>query len=300
MADAPDLDTPLPDAPWINFRDPASAELDAVAAKEKFHPLDVEDCRHRNQIAKVVAQDGYTFIVIKTIRFDDAEFELEFDDFDLFVKPSSLVTIQESRESDLALRVAALLRSDGAPLAPWRIAHALIDTAVDDYMPVLDRIGACIDRVEAEVLEDPGPRILQRILGLRRVLIEFRRNASAMREVLNHLIRTVQPGDERYLYLRDVYDHLVRVLDFVETYRDLVTGALDVYLSAIANRTNEIVKVLTIWGTIALPLIVITGFYGMNLDLPLQHKPHAMVLVVGLMVASTIGIIAYFKKKGWM
>jgi magnesium transporter len=150
------------------------------------------------------------------------------------------------------------------------------------------------------VLADPTPQVLERILALKRVLIEFHRNAAAMREVVNHLLRNAQPGDEKYLYMRDVYDHLVRILDFVETYRDLVSGALDIYLSAIANRTNEIVKVLTIWGTIALPLIVITGFYGMNIDLPLQHHPHATLMILGVMLASTIGIVFYFRRRRWI
>src|SRR5207247_8671203 len=108
------------------------------------------------------------------------------------------------------------------------------------------------------------------------------------------------PPRNRYIYLRDVYDHLVRILDFIETYRDLIAGSLDIYLSSIANRTNEIVKVLTIYGTIALPLIVITGFYGMNLDLPLEHSTHGLVLVMGLMAASTAGIMVYFRRKGWL
>jgi magnesium transporter len=139
---------------------------------------------------------------------------------------------------------------------------------------------------------------LQRALDLKRILIEFRRNATAMREVLNHMLRDA-PRD-RQVYLRDVYDHLVRIIDFIETYRDLVSGALDIYLSSIANRTNDIVKVLTIYGTLALPLIVITGFYGMNLDLPFQHTPHGLMLVAGLMITSTVGIMWYFRRKGWL
>ena len=119
-----------------------------------------------------------------------------------------------------------------------------------------------------------------------------------MREVLNHMLRDA-PRD-RLVYMRDVYDHLVRIIDFIETYRDLVSGCLDIYLSSVANRTNDIVKVLTIYGTIALPLIVITGFYGMNMDLPLQHSPHGLVLVVALMLGSTAGIMWYFRRRGWL
>ena len=165
---------------------------------------------------------------------------------------------------------------------------------------MLDQIGTAIDDLESAVLERPTPETLQRAFGLKRILIEFRRNATAMREVLGHLLRTAPPGEERYLLLRDVYDHLVRVLDFIETYRDLVSGALDIYLSSVANRTNEIMKVLTIYGTIALPLIVITGFYGMNLHLPGQEATHAFGFVLALMTASTLAVIWFFRRRGWV
>lgn len=292
-----DVETPLPGVPWTNIKDPASSALDAIAEKEGFHPLEIEDCRHRNQIAKIVEHDDYLFIVIKTIQFDRAACEITFDDFDLFVKPPKLVTVEEKGDAPLVERALQRLRKEHAQ-RPWRIVHAIVDVAVDDYLPVLDAIGESINELESDVLERPSPRTLQRALDLKRILIEFRRNATAMREVLNHMLRDA-PRD-RLVYMRDVYDHIVRIIDFIETYRDLVSGALDIYLSSIANRTNDIVKVLTVYGTIALPLIVITGFYGMNLDLPLQHTPHALGLVVVLMVGCTAGILWYFRRRGWV
>jgi magnesium transporter len=300
MESIADLERPLPETSWINFHDPASSELDSVAAARGYHPLDIEDCRHRNQMAKASPHDGYTFIVIKEIRFSEEDLSLDFDDFDIFISPSEITTIEETPDCTIVDRVAARLRNESGPVPVWRIAHALLDTTVDDYLPVLDRVGGIIDQVETAVLEEPSPAVLERILSLKRLLIEFRRNAAAMREVLNHLVRDTQPGEDRYLYLRDVYDHLVRALDFCETYRDLVSGALDIYLSAIANRTNEIVKVLTIWGTIALPMLVVTGFYGMNVALPMQQSAHAVTILCGLLIACTIGIVVFFRRKGWM
>jgi len=294
---AADVETPIPGSPWINVKDPASPALDAIGDKEGFHPLEIEDCRHRNQIAKISEHEDYFFIVIKTIHFDRAGCAIAFDDFDLFVKPPAVVTVQEKEDSSLVEKAVARMRKEHAQ-RPWRIVHALIDVAVDDYLPVLDSIGESIDELESDVLERPTPRTLQRALDLKRILIEFRRNATAMREVVNHLLRDA-PRD-RLVYMRDVYDHLVRVIDFIETYRDLVSGSLDIYLSSIANRTNDIVKVLTIYGTVALPLIVITGFYGMNLELPLQHSPHGLALVVALMAGSTAGIMWYFRRRGWL
>jgi magnesium transporter len=155
-----------------------------------------------------------------------------------------------------------------------------------------------IDDLETVVLNDPTPQALHRALSLKRSLIEFRRNAAAMREVVNHLLRDAPR--EQVAYLRDVYDHLVRTIDLIETDRDLVSGALDIYLSSIANRTNEIVKVLTIYGTIALPWIVITGFYGMNLRLPFQESGHGLAIAVGLMITSAVGVVVYFWRRKWL
>jgi magnesium transporter len=131
--------------------------------------------------------------------------------------------------------------------------------------------------------------------------VEFRRVASGMREVVNSLARREKGllGDDLDPYFRDVYDHIIRTVDLIETYRDLLSGALDIYLSAVANRTNEVMKVLTIWGTVALPLVIITGFFGMNLHLPWANSPHGTVYACGLMAISTISVLLYFKGKRW-
>jgi magnesium transporter len=300
MSETTEFRAPISDAPWIDLQDPMSPALDRVAEEERFHPLEVEDCRHRHQIAKVVESEAYTFVVIKVIRFNPETLELDFEDFDLFVTRERLVTVQEGGCGRLIERVVRRMQAAPARMRPWRLVHALLDEVVDDYLPVLDAVGTIINELEDLVLEEPSPETLQRIFALKRALIEFRRNATAMREVLNALLRMAPPGEERYLLLRDVYDHVVRTLDFVETYRDLVSGSLDIYLSSIANRTNDIVKVLTIYGTVALPLIVITGFYGMNLDLPLQHSAHGLLMVAALMALSTGGIMLYFWKRGWL
>jgi len=128
-----------------------------------------------------------------------------------------------------------------------------------------------------------------------------RRAAAGMREVVNALVRREGGllSDAFDPYLRDVYDHVVRTTEFIETYRDLLSGALDIYLSAVANRTNEVMKVLTIWGTIALPMIIITGFFGMNLLLPWHDNPHGTLYAIGLMVLTTVATLVYFKKKKW-
>jgi magnesium transporter len=122
-----------------------------------------------------------------------------------------------------------------------------------------------------------------------------------MREVVNSLTRREKGllGDDLDIYFRDIYDHIIRTVELIETYRDLLSGALDIYLSAVANRTNEVMKVLTIWGTVALPMVIVTGFFGMNLKLPLANSEHGTAVAVALMAISTITILVYFKKKHW-
>ena len=291
---------PYPGLPWIHLADANDGALDMLARQHNFHELDVEDCRHRRQVAKVADHPAYNFIVIKTIEYDRKTREVNFHDFDLFVMPDLLVTVAEGSTSVVS-RCQGVLPQEPEFHHAAGIAYLLIDHAVDEYQPVLDEISDVIEEIEDEVLENPTPAVLAKIFKLKSVLVEFRRNMTGMREVLNHLIRMERPGQSNGLhhYYRDVYDHLVRALDFIESYRDLLAGALDIYLSALANRTNDVMKVLTVYGTISLPLLAITGFYGMNIKLPLQDSPHAVWYVGGMLSAGCLGLLVYFRRKRW-
>jgi magnesium transporter len=287
---------PLPGAAWFDIADPGSPELDKLAHRFGFHELQVEDCRHRPQRAKTEEHEHYIFCVLKHLR-NDADFT--FEDFDVFLTRNELVSVHEP-ESDILEKTRVRAEQNKAGDA-GRIFYYLLDTIVDEYSPVLDRIADETSEIEALVLEHAEPRVLSRIFKLKRNLIEFRRAAAGMREVVNALVRREGGilSDELDPYLRDVYDHIIRTTEFIETYRDLLSGALDIYLSAVANRTNEVMKVLTIWGTIALPMVIITGFFGMNLHLPWQDNPHGTLYSIGLMAVTTIATLAYFKKRKW-
>ena len=166
---------------------------------------------------------------------------------------------------------------------------------------MLDKLAEDTADIEDVVLDRPNPETLAQILALKRKLVEFRRVAAGMREVVNSLTRREMGllGDDLDLYFRDVYDHIIRTVELIETYRDLLSGALDIYLSAVANRTNEVMKVLTIWGTVALPLVIITGFFGMNLKLPWTEDPDGTTYAIALMALSTVAVLLYFKMKKW-
>lgn len=159
------------------------------------------------------------------------------------------------------------------------------------------------------MLSHPTPATLRLIFRQKRELLELRRVATAMREAVNGMVRRYDAAassrpqkvdGELRIYYRDVYDHIVRVIDFVETYRDLLTGSLDIHLSAVANRTNEVMKILTLWGTVALPLLILTSFYGMNIKLPLQDHPHVLGALGAVMLGSSLAVLYYFRRKHWL
>src|SRR6266850_199927 len=288
--------------PWFDVPDPNSRELDELAKRFHLHELQIEDCRHRPQRAKTEEYPGYIFSVLKRLlctQQKGEEFDLTFRDIDVFLGRDFIITVHEG-DSDLIDRVRKRVE-ESAQQRVDRVLYLLVDTIVDEYQPVIDALAEETADIEAEVLENPDPAMLRRIFRLKRKLIEFRRTASGMREVVNAMMRREQGllGDDLDPYFRDIYDHLVRTLDLIETYRDLLTGSLDIYLSAVANRTNEVVKVLTVYGTVALPLIVITGFFGMNLKLPWMDNPHGAWYASGLMALSSALVLWYFRRKGW-
>ena len=281
---------------WFDVPDPISPELDELARRFGLHELQIEDCRHRPQRPKAEEHDHYLFAVLKHIHNDG---ELVFDDIDVFIGPGFLISVRNADRTVLEL-VRIRAEQEGADRLD-RLFYMIVDQIVDGYQPVLDRLAEEIADIEDVVLDRPDPDTLARIFSLKRKLVEFRRVAGGMREVVNALIRREQGvlGDDLDPYFRDVYDHIVRTVDLIETYRDLLSGALDIYLSAVANRTNEVMKVLTVWGTVALPLVIITGFFGMNLKLPWANDPHGTAYAVILMAISTTAILAYFKLKRW-
>ncbi len=287
---------PIAEISWYHVNDPNSAALDDLARRFHLHPLQIEDCRHRPQRAKTEEHDGYIYFVLKHLH--DGK-EMSFDDLDVFVGRDFIVTVSAG-EIPFQQRVTERVKQDRITRVD-KLFYYLLDEVVDAYLPVLDDIAEDTSDIESEVLERPDPPMLRSIFVLKRKLIEFRRISSGMREVVNATIRREGGilGDDLDPYFRDIYDHIVRTVDLIETYRDLLSGSLDIYLSAVANRTNEVMKVLTIYGTVALPLVILTGFFGMNLQLPWMQNSHGVWYVIALMLFSILVILYYFRRKHW-
>jgi len=281
--------------------DPNDPELDALAERFHLHPLHIEDCRHGNQRAKVEEGTDYIFVVLKPVHVN-ATGEVRVTDLDLFLGPEYLISVQGGECPAVRVNLDQI-RAANNSWRPDQLFYKISDSVVDAYSPALDWFNETIDRIEETVLEKPSPPTLQSIFEAKRGLIEMRRVLSTMRDVAGHLQRMETELIQRDLwpFLRDVYDHLARSMDMVEMQRDLLTGAMDVYLSSVANRTNQVMKVLTVLGTIALPSIVISGFFGMNTkDLPWINSPHATQIALGLMAVTTVGLLIVLKKFDWL
>ena len=293
----------VPGLLWLDLDDPMSHELDELAVRYGFHELAIEDCRHHIQLAKIDYYDGYTFIIVNATHYTEKPCEVRIREIDAFLGPDYIVTVHEG-PSLAAEEIQKRVASNAKHLTrPDQVLHALIDVVVDRYLPTLDHIGDTIDEVEDELLINPTPTLLQTIFALKRGLLQFRRAVSSQRELLNMLIRddTRLIQQDMRIYFRDVYDHAVRAMDLVETYRDLLTGGLDIYLTQMANRTNDVVKALTIVATIMLPLSLVTGYFGMNFEyIPLLKDPNGIWYTTAGLIVMALSMLAYFRYKKWL
>jgi magnesium transporter len=286
---------------WYDLRDPNSRELDDLAARYHLHPLHIEDCRHRHQRAKVEEGADYLFIVLKPVHISK-EGDVKITELDIFLGADYVISVEEGSCPTLRDHLEELHSKMPKDIRPDQLFYRIADGVVDGYAPALDWFSDTIDDIEDSVLEDPSPVMLEKIFDSKRGLVALRRALGNMRDVASHLQRIESNLIQRDLwpFLRDLYDHLARNMDLTESQRDLLTGSMDVYLSSVANRTNQVMKVLTILGTIALPSIVISGFFGMNTkDLPFMESPHATELVVVLMIAATVTLLWVLKKFRW-
>ena len=284
---------------WHDIRDPAGPELDQLAARYHLHPLHIEDCRERQQRGKVEEQDNYIFVVLKPVSVDP-DGAIDAADLDVFIGPDYVITVTEGCGPEVGkmldeIRAAKVTRPD-------QIFYKAFDGLVDSYLPILDGFDDQIDTLEDRVLNSPETAALAKVFEIKRALIDLRRVLTNTRDVAMHLQRSETSLIQRDMwpFFRDVYDHVARNLDLLETQRDLLSGALDVYLSSVANRTNQVMKVLTVLGTATLPAVIVTSYYGMNVKgLPFAESSHGAWIVIVILVVTTAGLLALLRRYDW-
>jgi magnesium transporter len=293
--------------PWYQLSDAHDPKLDELAKQYNLHPLHIEDARSEDEAVKVDTAPAYTFAVFKPVRLtpdpdNPAEQIPVFTPIDIFAGKDFLITIADPTcpSTQQALERA---RRDGDDQHPAKLVSLILDTIVDLYFPAIDHFDDRIDELEDKVFDDPSPAILQSIFAIKRELIDLRRVLVNTRDAALHLQRDPDTiiDAKRQPYIRDTYDHVARLLDSVETQRDLLNNTLDIYLSSVANRTNEVMKVLTVLGTIALPVLAISGIYGMNLKgLPFEDSPHGAEWVGGITLIATAILLYVLRKLKWL
>lgn len=296
----------MPSVTWINVDGLHDvAMLERLAHDYGLHPLTIEDIVNTQQRPKVEFFDNYIALNLKMYTFDINTYELDIDHVSLVLGKNFVLTFQE-RQGDLFDAIRARIQYNKGKIKKGGadyLAYSLLDAIVDGYFKVLDRIGDEIEDIEEKLFTNPESSILQDLHDLRQELIFFRKTVWPLRTIMNELDRqeTELIEDSTSVYLRDLYDHVVQVIETLETFREMLSGHLEVYLSTISNKTNEIMKFLTIIGTIFIPLTFIAGVYGMNF----KHMPElewrwGYYLIWAVMIGIGVALLAYFRKKNWI
>jgi magnesium transporter len=304
---------------WVDMASPTDEELSLLDEVFAFHPLAIEDSIKYTQRPKIEnyqssnagpghdngGHEGYFYMVFHGPDLETFRQRLRMKELDLFMSRRYLVTIHDEpmRSIDEVMERAKADTDALLSAGTDRLLHRIVDKIVDYYMPILDYLGEALDELEERALDRPDPSIVQAITARKRELLDLRRIVGPQREVVAQLTRGDVPfiREETRVYLRDVQDHLVRTVETVELYRDLVQGARDIYLSSISNHLNQIMKTLTIMSVIALPFTVVTSFFGMNFEaIPGLHSKVGFWIAVGFMAASVVGLLYLFKRKRWI
>ena len=292
---------------WINVSGLHQVELlERLNDCFGLHPLVLEDILNTDQRPKMEDFGDYLYIVLRMLDLDKKNGNaVVSEQISLILGKNFVLTFQE-REGDLFNPLRERIRNGKGRLrkmGPDYLVHALLDAIVDQYFVVLEKLGERIEFLEEELVTRPTPSTLHRLHQLKREMIFLRKSVWPLREVIGTLERgessLIQASTD--LYLRDVYDHTIQVIDNVETFRDMLSGMLDIYLSSISNRMNEIMKVLTIISTIFIPLTFIVGLYGMNFKfMPELEWPWGYPSVLLLMSGVTVFMLFYFRRKKWL
>jgi magnesium transporter len=301
---------PLCEAPtvtWINVDGIHQVQVvEDLGDRLGLHPLVMEDILNPEQRPKMEDLGDYLYLVVKMLSWDDGRGELITEQMSVLVGENYVVSLQEEAGGDVLDPIRLRIREAKGSIrteGPGYLAYAILDGVVDRYFGVLEGLGEKVEDLEEELVAHPTPDTLQALQHLRRQMIFMRKAVWPLREVVGGLERggSRLVKDSTHFYLRDVHDHTVQVMDAVETLRDMLSGMLDIYLSSISNRMNEVMKVLTVFASVFIPLTFIAGVYGMNfVYMPELSWQWAYPLLWVVMVAVAVTMLVYFRRKRWL
>jgi magnesium transporter len=295
-----------PTVTWLNIDGLHDVTVvEKIGQQFNLHPLVLEDILNVAGRPKIESYDAYIYVVTKMLRFDEKAAVVQGEQLSMILAPDFVITFQEI-EGDSFEMIRQRIRTDDSRMRKNQadyLAYRLLDTVVDHYFTVLAGVGEDIESLEVELMAEASHDTLSKIHRLKGELLYLRRSVWPLREVVNGLTRTETEliRESTGVYLRDVYDHTIQIIDTIESFRDIVSGMLDTYLSLASNKMNEVMKVLTIIATIFIPLTFIAGIYGMNFKfIPELEWQWGYAGVWVIMLTVGIVMVSYFKRKNWL
>ena len=296
-----------PTVTWINVDGIHKVEIpEKLGECYGFHPLIIEDILNSDQRPKMEDFGDYIYIVLKMLNLDSRTNSIISEQISLILGPNFVISFQEGYEGDVFNPVRERLRAGKGKIRKMGadyLAYSLIDSIVDNYFIILEKLGEKIESLEERLVTNPTGNVLREIHNLKREMLFLRKSVWPLREVISTMAKgessLIHPSTG--IYLRDIYDHTIHVVDTIETFRDMVSGMLDIYLSSMSNRMNAVMKVLTIIATIFMPLTFLAGVYGMNF----KHMPElewkwGYPLIVLVMLIVVLIMLYFFRKKKWL
>jgi len=295
---------------WVDFINESPENAGPILRSFNFHPLAIDDALEETHTPKIDDWGDYLYIVLNIMNYKhmDGIFESEIDELDIFLGRNYVITHHDKLLAAIEDAWTACQRDQRhVQEGPDHLLYRIVDSLVMSYMPLVEEIDRQIDEIEDQVFDGPRRATLEQIFALKRLLLSMRRILLPQREVLNKLARddyrVIDPKDR--VFFRDIYDHLVRLHDLNENLRDLVSGALDTYLSVVNNRMNDVMKTLTIITTLFMPITFVTGFFGMNFFEPVAHlvgwtSQQVFKLTLGIMLTVPIVMFLWMRRRTWL
>jgi len=295
------------DLTWVNIEHPTEQETEYLAQNYPFHPLDLDDCLSRIQRPKIDVYKDYLFLVLHFPVFSKEARVTTPSQVSVFIGENYLITLHKGELKPLVklfkeCQIDEESRQENFSQGSSYLLYRIIDRLVDYCLPILNKIGANIEDVEDVIFSDEMPRAIKEISMLRRDVISFRRIIWPMRAVIGSL----EPKIRRFtktdlaVYFGDTVDHVDKIWDGLDEYKEIIEGLNDTHDSLASNRTNEVMRMLAIIATILLPITVVSSVYGMNIPLPFQHSDYSLLFVVLIMVAIVSGMLYFFRRQHWI
>lgn len=290
---------------WINVQGIHDTEIiDTIGQHFGMHTLVMEDVLNTTQRAKLDDFKDYLYIVLRLLNYNSEKEEVDGEQISILFKQELVITFQESHK-DVFRGIRERIRKPNTKIREMGsdyLCYTIIDWIVDQYFAVLEKVDDRLESLEDDLLNNPSTQILLTIERTRREVILLRKSVWPIRDLISHFnrIESSLVHESSKVFMRDVYDHTIQLIDTIESFRDIVSGMLDLYLSNLTQRTNEIMKVLTVVSTIFVPLTFLASLYGMNFDnIPELHAEYGYFILLSLMVLIATGMIIYFRKKKW-